>query len=690
MKKIFIFIRNRYQDIYKLSLFIISIIILVLFIPREGKFKYEFSRNKPWLHEDLYSPFDFAIEKPDEELRQEQLAVLGSLKPYYKMDGEIFDKVSSDFNEAFMIKWKDAFGDSTARMEYRNKNLTIANRILEKIYRKGIYDPASMQKDDNLSKEVVLIKGNYAEEISGDSILTIHEANEFITRALNNFKDIERDLLSFLLFDFLKHNVTFDAEKTQREKESLISGISTTRGMVLAGEKIISKGDMITPEKYQVIASLKNYYEVQLGGANNYLYILIGQIILISAAISALALFLIYFRKDIYRDNKKIVLILLILLLMVFAVSIVIETNKDFIYLVPLCLIPILVRSFFDTRIALYVHLIAVIIAGFLVPNSFEFLFLQVMAGISAILTVANLERRSQFFLTSVSIFFTYSILYTGLNLIQEGTINDINPVYFALFAGNALLTLFAYPLIYIFEKLFGFITDVTLIELSNTNNKLLRELSLKAPGTFQHSLQVANLSEEAIYEVGGNALLVRTGALYHDIGKMDMPIYYVENQSTGINPHDELSYEESARIIIDHVIRGIEKAKKFKLPEQIIDFIRTHHGTRKVEYFYILQKREHPDQEIDEKEFTYHGPIPFSKETAILMMADSVEAASRSLKSYDEDIISRLVDGIIDKQLETGQFDNSNITLKEITRIKKIFKKKLMTIYHVRIEYPK
>jgi putative nucleotidyltransferase with HDIG domain len=303
---------------------------------------------------------------------------------------------------------------------------------------------------------------------------------------------------------------------------------------------------------------------------------------------------------------------------------------------------------------------------------------------------VVNLQRRSQFFLTAIWIFLTYSLIYVGLALIQEGSFSGIEPLHFGLFAGSAILTLFSYLLIYVLERIFGFITDVTLIELSNTNNKLLRELSLKAPGTFQHSLQVANLAEEAIYAVGGNAMLVRAGALYHDIGKMDMPSYFIENQTTGINPHDELTYEESAKIIINHVIAGIEKAKKYKLPEQIIDFIRTHHGTRRVEYFYIMKQKEEPDRKVNEREFSYPGPIPFSKETAVLMMADSVEAASRSLKEYDEEIIDNLVESIINKQLETQQFENSDITLKEIFRIKKILKIRLMTIYHIRIEYPK
>ncbi len=388
-------------------------------------------------------------------------------------------------------------------------------------------------------------------------------------------------------------------------------------------------------------------------------------------------------------DNRKLILILLVIVLITLITSLTVGYQPAFLYIVPVCLVPIVISAFFDTRMSLYVYLITVIILAFLVPNSFEFIFLQLIAGIIAIMNVANLQRRGQFFITSVWIFITYSVLYVGLTLIQDGTIREIDPVMFALFAGSAVLTLFSYPLIYLFEKLFGFITDVTLVELSNTNNKLLRELSLKAPGTFQHSLQVANLAEDAIYEIGGNALMVRTGALYHDIGKMDMPMYFVENQSGGINPHDDLTNEESARIIISHVIKGIEKAKRHKLPEQIIDFIRTHHGTRKVEYFYTLYKNETPQAEIDDDEFTYPAPIPFSKETAVVMMADSVEAASRSLKEISPVKIDGLVEKIINRQVETGQFVNAAITLKDISRIKKLFKKKLMTIYHVRIEYP-
>ncbi|MFO8129044.1 MAG: HDIG domain-containing protein [Bacteroidales bacterium] len=687
MKKLYAFIRNHYQEIYKGFLFIFALVLLIMIFPQQGKFKYEFTKGRPWMHEDLYAPFDFAIEKTGKELEEERQEVALSIAPYYTVDVSVFENILDHFDKEFSAKWAERYSGDQMDTGYMEKNRSIALQILDDIYGRGVLEPTPEGRP--LPEKIILIRQNVADEIDSDSVLTIHRANEYIAETLGRYEDIDRDLLSNILFDFLDYNVFYDEGKTQEELQNALNEMSFSRGMVLTGEKVVSRGEVVDPETYQKLVSLKKSYEKRLGAAGTYYSILAGQILLVGIAIGVLVLFLIYFRRDIFRDNKKIILILMVMILLVFMVSLMIRYNAGYLYLVPVCIVPIIIRTFFDTRIALYVHLITVIIIGFLVPNSFEFVFLQMITGIIAIMTVVNLQRRSQFFLTSAWIFITYSVLYSGLILLQEGSWKGINPVYFAFFAGSAGLTLFSYPFIWVFEKLFGFITDVTLIELSNTNNILLRELSLKAPGTFQHSLQVANLAEEAVYEVGGNAMLVRTGALYHDIGKMDMPVYFVENQTTGVNPHDELTYEESARIIIDHVIKGIEKAKKYKLPEQIIDFIRTHHGTRKVGYFYIMQKKETPEDQVDEKDFTYHGPIPFSKETAILMMADSVEAASRSLKSYDEDKISKLVDGIIDQQLETGQFANSDITLREITRIKKILKNKLMTIYHIRVEYP-
>jgi cyclic-di-AMP phosphodiesterase PgpH len=412
---------------------------------------------------------------------------------------------------------------------------------------------------------------------------------------------------------------------------------------------------------------------------------------LISISIIVLVLFLAMFRRDILADNRKVILILSLILIMVITTSLLLKRfNSEFVCLVPLCLVPFIVRAFFDTRLGLFVHIITIVIIGFLVPNGFEFVFLQLIAGIVTIISVVNLEKRSQFFLTSIYIFIAYSTMYVGMNLAQDGNLNGISGYNLALFAGSSALTLLSFPLIFLYERVFGYVTSLSLLELSNTNSKLLRELSLKASGTFQHSLQVANLAEEAVFRIGGNSILARTGALYHDIGKLQDPVYFSENQIGGMNPHEKLSYVESAHILTSHVPHGIELAHRYKLPEQIIDFIRTHHGTRKAGYFYALYKTDHPDISLaEEAAFTYPGPLPFSKETAVVMMADATEAASKSLKKPDKQSISDLVEGIIDKQVEQKQFKNCDITHKDITRVKHVFKQRLMNIYHVRVEYP-
>jgi len=347
------------------------------------------------------------------------------------------------------------------------------------------------------------------------------------------------------------------------------------------------------------------------------------------------------------------------------------------------------IRAFFDTRVALFTHVITILILGSVAPNSFEFVYMQIIAGMVALFSIVNLSNRSQLFIATAFIFIAYLVCYIGQSIIHEGSVIRVEWSNTAWLFANAVLTLFAYPIIYIYEKIFGEISDVKLIELSDVNTPLLRELSLKAPGTFQHSMQVANLAEAAMYRIGGNTLLVRVGAMYHDIGKMDMPMYFIENQTTQVNPHDELTFDESARIIISHVIKGIEKAKKHNVPDLIIDFIRTHHGTTMVQYFYQSFLKNYPEKILHEEDFQYPGPIPFSRETAILMMADSVEAASRSLPNPDEESIDELVESVIDRQIAQQQFINCDITFRDITVIKKLFKKMLMSIYHVRIEYP-
>jgi cyclic-di-AMP phosphodiesterase PgpH len=688
MKNIWLFISKNYPLIYKGVLFLISLVVLVSFFPKEAQFKYEYNRGRPWMHEDLIAPFDFAILKPVEEIEKERNEIIENKVLYFDFDLQVNEAQRAAFRERFENAWRIKYpeGSDDAR-----KQMTLAAGldILTQIHSRGVLQ--SIPELDNKPPDysINLIIQNVAERVRIGDLYTVQGAYDAMTGMLDETENIDEALLGLLLEEFISQNVFFNERVTNAGLRQQLDRISTTRGMVQEGERIISKGEVVTAARYQLLESLRTEYETRIGAHSNYYLILAGQVILVTLSLLVLALFLYAFRREVLYDNKKVVLILLTIILMVFITSVTLSFGEDYIFLVPLCIAPILIRVFFDTRLALYVFLITIILIGFLVPNSFQFVFMQLISGIITIFSIISLQRRGQFLFTALVIFISYSTIYTGLNLIQEGSFDALKPINYAMFGGSAFLILLAYPLIYLMEKLFGLVTDVTMLELSDINSKLLRELSMKAPGTFQHSLQVSNLAEECIYHIGGNALLTRTGALYHDIGKMDNPMYFIENQTTGVNPHDELTFEESAGIIIDHVISGIEKAKKAKLPEQIIDFIRTHHGTRKVEYFYIMQQKENPDDIIDERQYTYPGPIPFSKETSVVMMADSVEAASRSLKTLDESSISNLVETIINKQMETGQFVNADITLRDITQIKKILKRKLMNIYHLRIEYP-
>lgn len=689
MKRLLSYLRNHYAVITRGLLFVFSIVILVLIFPKEGKFKYEFGKGKPWMHENLIAPFDFAILKSVEELEVEKQEVLKDQKYYFKTDIDLIRKQRTALLEKFNQTWATKYADSPKLVNRKERNRDVCLIIYDSILDRGVIELNKILEGKPGEFPIVVITNNVAEETTLGEFFTIQTADRFIQSQTDNYQNIDKELITSSLENSLIYTIKYDTEATEKEKQLLIDKISLTRGMIQTGELIIARGELVTNEKYQELESLRLDYESKLGSSYNYAGILAGQIILLAVSMVSLFLFLLFFRIEVFNENKKVVVILLLIVLMVLATALVVKYSPEYLYLLPVCLIPIIVSVFTDTRLALFAHLITIIITGLIVPNSYEFVFLQLFAGIVTILSIVKLERRSQFFLTSLMIFITYSVIYTGMTLIKEGALEGINYIYFGFFAVSAVLTLFSYPMIYIFEKIFGLITDVTLMELSNTNNKLLRELALKAPGTFQHSMQMANLAEDAVYEIGGNPLMVRTGAMYHDIGKINDPLYFVENQSTGVNPHDDLTYEESAGIIIDHVISGVEKAKKHNLPEQIIDFIRTHHGTRKTGYFYAMAKKDYPEEEIDNKVFTYHGPEPFSKETSVLMMADTVEAASRSLKNPDEEAINKLVENVINNQIENHQFDNADITLRDIRKTKKIFKKKLKNIYHLRIEYP-
>ncbi|MES2286364.1 MAG: HDIG domain-containing metalloprotein [Bacteroidota bacterium] len=688
MKKIISFIRHGHPIIYKCMLIVIGIAAIVYIFPKQGKFQYEFQnlKGKPWYHEDLIAPFDFAIKKSTDELEIEKAEIIKSAKPYFKYDNSIVDARKLLLTTEFAAKW-----DDKKNKKSKEKNLALAVKILDSIYSKGIIEPTDIIENKPSDYSIYVLNYNVAEEHDLKDFHTITSAYEYVHEQLReNESKVDAKFILPLLENSIAHSLFYDKETSDKVLKQAIDDISPSRDIILKDQSIVSKGDIIDAKKFQLLQSLKWEYEEQAGGTVSYFFILLGQILIVTLCLALLIVFLAFFRNDIFLDNTKIIFILLLIILQVLMTRLSINTQSFSIYLLPFCILPIIIRAFYDTRIALFVHLITVLIISFMAPSRFEFAFIQLVTGMMAIFSIVNMHNRSQIFISAALIFLTYSLAFIGITIIQEGGIDVMTWHDFAWFGISAMLTLFSYPLIFVFEKIFGFISDVSLLELSDTNGKLLRELASRAPGTFQHSLQVANLAEEAIYSIGGNALLVRTGALYHDIGKMEMPMYFIENQASGINPHEDLNYDESAAIIIGHVIKGIEIAKRNNLPEQIIDFIRTHHGTTITAYFYRSFQNAFPDEKIDIEKFRYPGPIPFSKETAVLMMADSVEAASRSLKKYDVDSIDSIVDLIINTQIEQNQFMNSDITFKDIYTLKKIFKKKLMNVYHLRVEYPR
>ncbi len=680
MKNFFsLFTKNR-SILFKIFLFIITTVLIIYLLPKGGQFKYNFQKGKLWQYENLYAPFSFSIKKSQEAIELEMEEIRNNSIPYFDYDLAIYEQVRIQFEDMVNTTYSEnMFKDS------KTKVVETGKLVLDKLYQQGVLDEFHSYSD----KRIVYLKnGNEIEEayfeqfIQSDRIDTILISETSKVR----FYDAE-SFLNETLSSIIVPNVSLNIKLTESEIESKITAINPNRGVIEKGGRIIAKGEVVEGIKFQMLKSLKEEYQSQLWSQSNYTWIIVGYSVLILLVFLMLFLFLKKYRAEIYENNTKLTFIFFNILLMIFITTLVIDYDAELVYITPLCILPLVLKTFFDARLGLFVHVLTLLLLGFVVPNSFEFVFLQIIAGIVTILTISELYKRANLFISVGQITLVYIIGYFAFFIIQEGNIELIEWRYFAYFILCGLVTLFAFPLIYIYEKIFGLVSDVSLLELSDTNSALLKELENKAPGTFHHSLNVANLSEAAANEIGANSMLVRVGALYHDIGKMVNPTYFTENQVNSINSHDELEPKESASIIIDHVIKGIEIARKNNLPDRIIDFIRTHHGTNLVYYFY---KKEVENQGVANKEdFTYPGPIPFSKETAILMMADSVEAASKSLKNPTSTKIDSFVENIINVQMDNGQFLNANITFKEIQTIKKVLKKKLNNIYHLRVEYP-
>jgi len=648
--------------------------------PKSGKFKYSFENGKPWQSENLYAPFNFAVLKNSVELENE-LKEIKIKTPAY------FDLIISNNNSDSLINSK-LLSFIEGLKNYPNKDSIInsVKFIALDIYNKGFsdinYDYDPNQKISIVSDNVV-IKNLIFSKLLMPQDLSMYINNLVIENGFSN----NSNQINSILFEILQPNITFNKDLSQNATNEAISKVSMYRGMIDKETLIISKGEIVDKEKLIVLKSLQQEYENENWSSENYYLIIIAYSVLVSLGLVMILLFLNKYKKELYQNNNKLTFIYFNIVLMIGVTTLVVNLNSLYVYVIPICILPLILKAFFDSRTSFFVHVVTILLIGFIVPNNFEYIFLNIIAGIVTILSVSDLYKRANLFIAVSQITAIYILAYFSFFVIHEGGIEFIKLENFVLFILCGLATLFVHPLIYIYEKVFGLVSDVSLLELSDTNSKLLKMLSDKAPGTFNHSLSVANLAEAAANEVGANSLLARVGALYHDIGKMNNPSYFSENQLTGVNSHDELNSKESVRIILNHVIDGIETARKFKIPERVIDFIRTHHGTSLVYYFY--NKDSKLEIKPDEKEYMYAGPKPFSKETAIVMMCDGVEAASKSLKNPDFVKINEFVNLIVSKQISSNQFINANITFKEIEVIKKVLISKLVNIFHIRIEYP-
>ena len=660
-----------------------TIILVVYLFPKGGQFKYEFQKGKPWEYENYYAPFDFAIQKTEDEIALEKQQVIESSKQFYEYDENVVLQVKNSINE----KIENPLLNSDLIQEQKIKLRELVNIVVKDIYEFGYIETPNNIKNN---KQLITLKmGNKSQDIEADKLFKSSEILKFINSKIGVQPFIqEENIVLNIIYEELKPNVKFDANFTERVLQENLSKISYTKGLVAENERIIFKGDIVEGDKLIILNSVKSEFESQVWSKSNYNWIVFGYTILVALAFLMLLLFLRKYRLDFFENNTKVTFIFFNVVLVVLLITLIVKYDAKYVYVAPIVILPLVLKAFFDARLGLFTHVLTVLLLGFIVPNSFEFIFLQIIAGIVTILTISELYKRANLFISVIQITFVYFVSYFAFSIIQEGNAQNLDWEKFIFFSINGGATLFVLPLIYVFEKLFGLVSDESLKELSNTNSKLLRELAEKAPGTFQHSLQVANLAEASANEINANSMLVRTGALYHDIGKMINPMYYTENQSTNVNPHNELTPKDSAQIIINHIIDGVELAKKHRLPDRIIDFIRTHHGTTLVYYFY-KKEEELSGGRVNISNFQYPGPIPFSKETAILMMCDSVEAASKSIKEPSAQAFDNLVEKIVNKQMEEGQFMNADITFKELQTIKKVLKKKLKNIYHLRIEYP-
>ena len=673
--------RFSYKDLlYKCLIFVVTVSIISYFMPKEGKFNYDFELDTPWKYGLLQASFDFPIHKSEQQIQKEQDSILVLYQPYFDVDKNV--------EKNMLLKLREDYNQHLKHSLPSSDYIRHIERTLRHIYEKGVLSvqDAQLLSEDSI-QTILLVDKNVATSQPVDRLYSVKGAYEHLLNA-DTLHYNKRILQACNLDNYLTSNINYDLEKSEASLQELLSTVSPAKGVVQNGQKIVDRGEIIDQQTYDILNSLRHAWEKRSNTVQEIHLTFIGQTLLVSVLILCFMIFLELFRKEYYQRKRSVLLLFALIVFFPVILSIMVEQNISNVYVIPMAMIPIIIGIFLDSRTAFMAHTTIVLICSIFLRYPHEFIILQTAAGMTAIYSLRELSQRSQLLRTALIVVICYAILYFGFELIQENDLTKLNTRMYMYFVLNGILLLFTYPLLFILEKTFGFTSNVTLVELSNINNKLLREMSEVAPGTFQHSLQMANLAAEAANKIGANSQLVRTGALYHDIGKMIHPAFFTENQS-GINPHKRLKYEESAQVIISHITNGIKLAEKHQLPKVIKDFIRTHHGKGVAKYFYISYKNEHPDEEIDLEKFSYPGPNPFTKEQAILMMADAVEAASRSLPEYTEESISNLIEKIVDGQVAEGYFKECPITFKDIAMVKALFKEKLKTVYHTRITYP-
>lgn len=671
--------KDTLNNILRIGLFIAVVVIIVLLFPKDKKFKYQYEIGKPWTYELVTASFDFPIYKTDEQLEADRQELLTNYTPYFQFDNE----VASQQISKWLADWNQRNPEEPTYKGYIERKLT-------DIYKQGIVSAGMYEQllKDQRKNITVVDKNRRTETVSIDELYTPKTAYEEVIRDRPNYVN-NQEIGTYNLNLYLVENLRYDSITSETVKGDMIKNLSLTSGMVQTGERIIDRGEIVSPGTYAILNSMKIESQKKNTLLKESGYVLLGELIMVFGFILMLTLYLNLFRPSIFEKISNLVFIAILILFIVSLSSIVIKYSSWGIYIIPLTLVPVIIRVFFDSRTALFTHIVTVLIVSLMVDNAFTFIIIQILAGMTAVSGLKDLTARSQLTQTALFIFISYTVTYLALELFAEGDVMRLHLMPLVYFAISSLLLLFAYVLIYMFEKIFGLVSSITLVELTNINSDLMMRFAEEAPGTFQHSLQVSNLATEAAKKITANSLLVRTGALYHDIGKMKNPEFFIENQVGGNNPLLSMSHEEAAQAIIQHVPDGVAIAKKHHLPEQIIGFITTHHGRTKTRFFYNSFVNENPGATPDVEKFTYPGPLPYSKETAILMMADAVEARSRTLGEYTEKSITDMVENMIDAQIADGQFKDAPISFKDVETVKKVLADKIKNIYHSRISYP-